>query len=405
MGIIKIQELRYSLTNLLHRRMRSFLSVLSILIGITAIFALISFGLGMQNYIDKFAEEAGTRTMYITSKGIGAPGFDDTFGLTQNEIDFVGKIKGVDESIGLYFNGAEIESENQKRYTFSIGLDTDKLDVLATVFTVDVEKGRRLKEGDNDKVVLGYNYQLDNRIFKRGLELGDKVEINGERFEIVGFYEEIGNPQDDSQIYFTSEVMKDLYEKEDKFGFVVLIAGEGEDVQLLSEKIEDKFRKKRGQKEGEEDFYLMTFQDTLEIYGNVIGVINGVLVLIALISLVIAAVNIMNTMYTAVLQRKREIGLMKAVGARNSNIMLIFVVESGMLGTVGGITGVILGYLIARAGGYAVASAGYGFLTPVFPWYLTFGCLLFAFFVGAISGLLPAYQASQLKPVDALRYE
>jgi putative ABC transport system permease protein len=397
--------MKYSIQNLLHRRLRSFLSVLSILIGITSIFAIVSFGLGLQNYINEFAEEAGTRTMFIMARGMGAPGLDDTFAFTQEEVDFVKKINGVQDALGMQFDAAEIESKNQKIYTFSIGLDTDKLDIIKTAFTVDVEKGRRLKEGDNDKVVLGYNYQFDDKIFRRGLDLGDKVEINGKQFEIVGFYEEVGNPQDDAQIYFTEDVMKDLYQKGDKFSTGIIFAEEGVNVDLLADKIEDKLRKRRGQKEGEEDFFVQTFADLLEIYGNVLSVLNGILLLIALISLVVAAVNIMNTMYTAVLERTKEIGVMKAVGAPNSNILLIFVVESGLLGMVGGVLGVTFGYLFAKAGGYAVTAAGYGFLSPVFPWYLTAGCLAFAFFVGAVAGLLPAYQASQLKPVDALRYE
>ena len=138
---------------------------------------------------------------------------------------------------------------------------------------------------------------------------------------------------------------------------------------------------------------------------NVMDVINGVLVLIALISLVVAGVNIMNTMYTAVLERTQEIGIMKSVGARNSDILAIFLFESGFLGAVGGVMGIIFGWAIASAGGAAAAAAGYALLRPEFPLWLIIGCVAFAFFVGAMAGLLPAIQASKLKPVDALRYE
>ena len=127
--------------------------------------------------------------------------------------------------------------------------------------------------------------------------------------------------------------------------------------------------------------------------------------LIALISLVVASVNIMNTMYTAVIERTKEIGVMKAIGARNSDILYIFIFESGFLGAVGGVLGVGLGYLVASAGGNIAAATGYSSIYPIFPWYLTAGCILFAFFVGAIAGIMPAVQASKLRPVDALRYE
>nr|MCK4930136.1 FtsX-like permease family protein [Nanoarchaeota archaeon] len=99
------------------------------------------------------------------------------------------------------------------------------------------------------------------------------------------------------------------------------------------------------------------------------------------------------------------IGIMKAVGARNSNILFVFVFESGFLGMVGGILGVGLGFTVASIGGAVAAGAGYSLLKPIFPWYLIIGCILFSFLVGALSGLMPAIRASKQKPVDSLRYE
>ena len=121
--------------------------------------------------------------------------------------------------------------------------------------------------------------------------------------------------------------------------------------------------------------------------------------------MVVAAVNIANTMYTSILERTPEIGVMKSIGAKNKFILFIFVTESGVLGLIGGIIGIVFGYLIAKGGGLIAASAGLSMLRPAFPLWLTAGCLLFAFVVGAGSGLLPALQASKLKPVEALRYE
>jgi putative ABC transport system permease protein len=116
-------------------------------------------------------------------------------------------------------------------------------------------------------------------------------------------------------------------------------------------------------------------------------------------------VNITNTMYTAVLERTKEIGIMKAIGARNSYILLIFFVESGVLGLLGGASGVLVGYALAKIGGSILSQVGYSGLQPYFPWWLTTGCLVFSFAIGAGSGFLPALQASKQKPVDALRYE
>ncbi len=403
---MKLDEWKYAVSNLLHRRLRSFLSALSILIGIASIFALVSFGLGMQNYINVLADQMGTDKLFIMASSPGVPGTDDNFYLSEDDIDFVSKIKGVGEILGMYAKAGAIKSRKGVKYSFVIGYDPSNAEFIEQGFTISVDRGRQLKKGDSNKVLLGHNYQLDNEIFKRGLNLGDKVDVNDEQFEVVGFYEEVGNPQDDSQIYITDSRMETLYPTvAGRYGWVMLNAQKGVDPTDLADKIKEKLRKFKGQDEGKEDFFVQSFSDYIETFGNVLAVINGVLVLIALVSLFVATVNIMNTMYTAVIERTKEIGVMKAVGATNRSIMFVFMVESGLLGLVGGLVGVLLGYLIAKIGGYVAAVSGYSSLYPVFPWYLTFGCLAFAFFVGTIAGFLPARQASKLHPVDALRYE
>lgn len=404
---MKSDEITYALKNLMHRRLRSFLSVVSILIGITAIFALISFGLGIQNYVTELGEEAGTDKLYIQAKGIGVPGTDENFFFTRSDIEFVDKIKGVRKIVGMYVSTPEIKFDGEIEYRFLAGWNADMHEFINELFGgIGIDKGRHFKDGELDAVVLGYNYQFEDKIFKRKVRLGDKISIDGKEFEVVGFYEEVGNAQDDSNIYISDDAFEIMYpKKKDKFGYAMLQADAGVEPGGLAEKIEDKLRKRRGQEEGKEDFFVQTFEDALEIFGNIFTIINGVLVLIALVSLVVAAVNIMNTMYTAVIERTKEIGVMKSIGAKNTDILTVFMIESGFLGTVGGIVGIIFGYIISKIGEYAAAAGGYSFLKPVFPWYLTAGCILFAFVVGAGSGFLPALQASKLKPVDALRYE
>ena len=133
---------------------------------------------------------------------------------------------------------------------------------------------------------------------------------------------------------------------------------------------------------------------------------QAVLVGIAAISLLVGGIGIMNTMYTSVLERTKEIGTMKAVGARNSDILLIFLMESGLLGLVGGAIGIAIGFGLGKGTEYIAGMyLGSGLLRAVFPWYLILGALAFSFIIGSLSGALPAVQASRLKPVDALRYE
>ena len=403
---MNLDEIKYSLKNLAKRKLRSGLSILSILIGITAIFALVSFGLGIQLYMDTLAEEAGADKLYVQPKGAGMPGMDENFFLTQDDIDFVAKINGVKDITGAYFRAGELRFKKEVTYYFVFGMDLNELEFFMEGFNIDIIKGRGLKKGDMNKLVLGYNYQFEDKIFKRALKVGDKVELNGADFEVVGFYSEVGNPADDAQIYITLEAFEELYpEYIDQFGFVLLSAEKGVNPTELADKITDKLRKHRGEEEGKETFFVQSFEDIIKTFGDIINVLNGVLILIALISLIVASVNIMNTMYTAVLERTKEIGIMKAVGARNENILFIFVFESGMLGMLGGIIGVLLGYVVASIGGIVAAQAGYSLLQPAFPWYLIVGCILFSLMVGAGSGFLPAIRASKQKPVDSLRYE
>ena len=404
---MKTDYFKYAIDNLLHRKMRSWLTVLSILIGITAIFALVSFGQGLSSYVDNISNEAGRDKLLFQSSKTQAPGADDTFSLKKEEIDFLRKVNGIKEVAATYIKVAETEFDKQKKYVFIFGIkQNEEYKLVEEAFTLKLDKGRRLKHGDKFDVVLGYNYQLPSKIFKKAIGLRDKIKINGKDFEVVGFYKSIGNPQDDSNLYITDEAFEELYPLlVDKFQFGIARSEKSVASKELAEFAEDKLRRFKGLDKGEEDFSIQTFQQAVETFTNILNVINAVLVLIALISLIVAGVNITNTMYTAVLERTKEIGIMKAVRAQNKDIMLIFLLESGMLGLIGGALGVACGYLIASIGGQIAVGYGYAILQPVFSWALVVGCLWFAFFIGAIAGLLPAKQASRLRPVDALRYE
>src|SRR3989338_1721110 len=403
---MNIYEIKYALQNFRKRKLRSGLSILSILIGITAIFALLSFGIGIKQYVNALAEESGGNKLFIQARGIGAPGTDENFFLSKEDVDFVSKIKGVDEIVGMYFKVAEAKFKEQKKFVFVGGSNIDYLDFIEETFSIKVIKGRQLKKGDLNKATLGYNYQFDDKIFARGLKLGDKFEINSRKFEVIGFYEEIGNPQDDTNVFITAEAFEILHpSSKDKFGFIIASSQKGVNPSELASRIEERLRKFKNQEECKENFFVQTFEDALSTFNTIINVINGMLVLIALVSLVVAFVNIMNTMYTAILERTKEIGVMKAIGATNNDILTIFVVEAGLIGLIGGVLGVLLGYIISSVGGSIAAASGFALLKPAYPIALIIGCLLFSLLVGAAAGFLPARRASKLKPVDALRYE
>lgn len=403
---MNIDEIKYTFSHIWHKRLRSFLTILSIVIGVMSIFAIISFGLGIKNYVDVLAKQTGSDKLYIQAKGMGAPGADTTFTLSDSDVSFLEKINGVADVIPVYTKPVGVKFKEEEEYTFGIGIDVVDSSTLFETYGIEVYLGRELKSGDIYKAVLGYAYTQENKVFKKALKVGDNIAVNGVTVQVVGFYSEVGNPQDDSQIYFTDEGFEAVFpDYSGKYSWMLLRADPNVKASELSEKIKEKFRKHKNEDEGKETFFVQSFDDVIKTFTSIIDVLNGVLILIALVSMVVAFVNIMNAMFTAVLERTKEIGIMKAIGAKNRSIMFIFIFEAGLLGLIGGLFGILGGYVVASIGGNIAASSGYSLLKPFFPWYLTLGCLTFAFLVGSASGFIPAKRASELKPVDALRYE
>ena len=404
-----IDVINYVIKSMRDRMIRSTLTIISILIGIMAIFALISFGQGLSAYVKQIGQEAGADKLIAQPKGFGPPGTSST-PITKDDLDFIKKANDVSEATGMVVQQAEASLDKDKpgKWVFTMGMSTipsEQRLIDESFGGIGILKGRNLKKGDSKKAVVGYNYQFADKIFSKPLNLGDKIFVNDIQFKIVGFYEEIGNSQDDSNAYITIEDAEELFDVKDEYAFVYIRAEKGANPSELAARLEEKLRKEKGQKEGEETFFIQTFEQLLETFGTILLVLNAVLVIIAGISILVAAVNIMNTMYTAVLERTKEIGVMKSIGARNSTILFMFFMESGIIGLIGGFIGILFGYGLAKLGSFIAASAGFALLKPAFPWWLTAGSLAFSFMVGAASGLFPARAASRLKPVDALRYE
>lgn len=402
--MISNELIKYSLKNLWIRKGRSFLTILSIFVGIATIFIFISYGLGLYIYIQDFTTGSSIDKVLVYAKGSGVPGLDSTFKLEDGDVKAVEDTSGVLEASGSYFKVAQVKQKKDSVYTFIIGYDPDN-PIMMDSFDVGLEKGRWLRSNDKGKAILGYNYMIPDRIFPRAYNIGDKIEIQEADVEIIGFLEEIGSPTDDSQIYTTNEYLLDLYPNEEISYGMLIAQVDIDDIDSVVEKIEKNLRKHRGLEEGKEDFYAQSFKDLIESFSIVLNGVVGFIILIALISVLVSAINTANTMITSVLERTKEIGVMKAIGATNSEVFKIFLFESLFLGSVAGILGVLFGWLLAYTGGVILNNLGWGFLSPYFPMYLFLGCIAFAALTGAISGAIPSYQASKLKPVDTLRYE
>jgi putative ABC transport system permease protein len=276
--------------------------------------------------------------------------------------------------------------------------------ILLDVSNIKLEKGRMLQENDRKKIILGAGFLKDNVVLSKKYELNQKINVQGEDLTIVGFFEPIGSPPDDASIYITADYSRELYPNSSGYGMLVARV-DTENMQSIIGKIESALRRTRNLKKGDEDFYVQSFEDLINTYSGALNVVIGFIILIALVSVFVSAINTSNTMITSVLERYKEIGVMKSIGARNSEILFIFLFESSLIGFVAGVVGVIIGAALSSLGGNILASMGWSFLKPIFSFWLFFGCVLFATFTGGIAGVMSAIRASKINPVDALRYE
>ena len=204
----------------------------------------------------------------------------------------------------------------------------------------------------------------------------------------------------------TTEDMEDLFEVGDEHDLIVAQVKDKDEIESVSSEIERKLLRDRNEKLGEETFTVETPLQSLSAVTTILGIINLIVISIAAISLFVGGIGIANTMYTSVLERTNEIGIMKAIGAKNKDIFYIFLIESGLLGLIGAVMGVGLGYGVSKGIEYiAVNQLSTDLLQAAAPPYLIIGCLLFGFLIGTVSGTLPAIGASKTNVVDALRYE
>ncbi len=398
-----------SLKNLSRRKLRSWLTVLGIFIGIAAVVSLVSLGQGLQNYIDEQFEALGKNKIIIQPRGIQGPPGSETSKyskLTEDDLETVENVRGIEKVASFITKTARIEFDDEIKFQFISGLPQDEQkELIEETQSIEIEKGRDLKERDDKKVVVG-SYYPQGKVFSEEVGLRDKLNIEGKEFRVIGVLESIGNPIDDSSVIITLDAIKELYETDGELSVIVAEVGKGENVNLVADKIERRLRRDRNEDEGQETFRLQTAEELLETFTNIFSVVQAVVVGIASIALLVGGIGIMNTMYTAVLERTKEIGTMKAVGAKNSDILMIFLIESGLIGLAGGAIGILLGIGIAKTVEFiAINQLGSSFLQSYFGLDLIIGSLLFSFIVGSISGILPAIQASRLKPADALRYE
>ncbi len=391
-------------SNLTHRKVRSWLTLLGIFAGIAAIVALISLGQGLQGAVTDQFSSMGVNTITIQGAGssYGPPGTNAVGKLTEDDVRLLEGIQGVDDVFGRFIIPTVLVSQDIEETAFAAsvpgGRSTEK---IIEMMGVDIENGRMIDNfRDDDQIVIGGTIKFDDR----KPEVGEKITIQDKTFRIAGTLKKKGNPMFDNVVLMTENKMKEFFMVEDDFSMVIVIVEDDADPIAVQSELTRKLRRDRGQKLGEEDFTVSTPQESLEALNEILLIVQILLVGIAAISLVVGAIGIANTMYTSVLERRREIGVMKAIGATNSDILGIFLFESGLLGLVGGIIGLALGVIISKGVEFgAQLYLGENLLKASIPGWLIIGALAVAFIIGATSGTLPARQAAKLDPVDSIR--
>jgi putative ABC transport system permease protein len=399
--------LKISLKSIQNKGVRSWLTVIGIVIGISAIVSLISLGEGLQNAINQQFAILGSNLIFIMPGGGMGPGGGSSK-LTDHDINLIKSVKGVDLAAGMTAKSAKIKFRDQIVYAMVSGVAPgDAQDILLEGTGIKIEKGQqKFKQGETGKAAVGYEYYATTNVFDQPLRIGDKITINDRRFTVASFISRIGNQQDDTNIYIIEDDLRSLFNIKDDYMEVMVRIRDGYETKDVADRIKEKMRRDRNEKKGEESVSVITLDQIKSSVGTILDAVQAIVVGIALISLVVGGVNIMNTMYTSVLERTREIGVMKAIGARNSNITTMFVMESGIIGLIGGGFGCLVGAALSKGVEYvAVTQLDSTLIQASITPQLIIGALSFSFIVGVISGFLPAKQASELNPVEALRYE
>ncbi len=395
-----------SIRSIRGRGIRSWLTMLGIFVGIAAIVSLISLGEGLEDALTEQFELLGKDIVYVIPGGMVEMLSGGTASLNDHDLDVIMDVRGVDQAGGMMAKYAKVKFKDEVIYAFVAGLDPGTQEIMLESSGMKVLRGqKKFRENDRYKALIGYEYWAGN-VFDRPVGVGDRFTLNDKKFEVVGEVSRVGNPEDDKNIYIPAKTAQELFDIKDEYLTAIVKVKANYETDDVAEDIEEALRKDRGLKKGEEDFQVQSLEQMMDTTSIVLDAVQWVVVAIALISLFVGGVGIMNTMYTSVLERTQEIGVMKAVGARNSDILLLFLIESGTIGMVGGAVGCLIGASISKGFEYiAVTQFDIVLIKASITPELILGALAFSFLVGSISGVLPARQAAKLKPVDALRYE
>ncbi len=417
---------KLSLNSLTHRGLRSWLTILGIIIGVAAVIAMLSIGAGMSQSVEAQMSGLGADILtvspgYTQAEG-SAGGFKDMRGgmfettddddstLTDKDIYAISATEGVLVVNGIISGQAEVEFLSE-----SVTLSIEGIDPVAwnEMTTSELESGRFLSQGDGNSVLIGSSAAYD--MFDQALTVNTQIKIEGKTFKIVGILKESGTGGfggDDYSVFMTQGAARDIVDDidSDEYSEIEIQITDTDYVDEIIENVENALYTSRMVTEDTRDFTVTTPTSMIETITGTMETLSFFFIGIAAISLLVGAIGIANTMFMSVMERTRLIGILKALGTKNSEIMKLFITESGVIGLMGGLLGVFLGFILVGIisgaglnlmGGRTATSTSVAVITPE----LIIFALIFSTVIGIISGLIPARKAASLQIVEAMRSE
>ena len=395
--------LKSSLEDFRRNKVRTFLTSLGILIGVSSVVLLIAFGLGLKQYIKNQFESLGTNlVILLPGKILQGGGFRSGGGalggvkFDEKDILHLRRISNTEFIVPVFVKTITASANGKSEISDMYGTTAD----IFPIRNLEVSSGRIFTKGDIEKrgkyVVIGS--KLAEKIFSTAQNaVGKTLKIEGQGFHIIGVLKSkggggFGGPDFDS---FTYMPYKTAYSfNPDKTFFAVYIKAKNDSVIPQIKKQAKEILTKRYKAD---DFSIIEQTEILNAVSSIFSILNTILVLIGGISLVVGGIGIMNIMYVSVVERTKEIGIRRAIGATRIDILSQFLAESVILSLIGGSGGILFSFIVVTL------------IHHIFPAYIDMTSVLVAFgvssFIGIVFGVFPARKAANLSPIDAIRYE
>lgn len=393
--------IRTALSDFRRNKVRTILTSLGIMIGVLSVVMLIALGLGLRNYLKQQFESLGSNlVMIMPGSGFGGEGgFGGSFGglaggikFDEKDVRSLARIGGVEYSIPAFFKTVMIETGDQEEFGYAFGTNEE----IFPLMNLNAQAGELFTKSDvsgrSKNVVLGKTIAED--LFDSPEDaVGKTIRVSDQRFKIIGVAEASSDPEMDRSVMIPYTTTFGGLNPDKNFVMIYLGVEDEEDVSFVKEKTKDTLLKRYN----EDDFSVTEQEDLLETINQIFNILNGVLVAIGSISLIVGGVGIMNIMYASVTERTKEIGIRRAVGATESDILRQFLTESVMLSVFGGVFGLLLATLIVAG------------IKVFFPAAINLTAVILSLVVstaiGVFFGVFPARRAAKLPPIEAIRYE